>query len=285
MKRTMEGSTMGDYSARLRVCRTAAYAIGSREVMESEPERAERARACRAAATGAVDFYALMEPRLSYSLSEKTKQTKKELKDLVDICKWEGKEYQAVAQSLERAQRQLVKYAKAFDTDCKVKATVMFPMMLEQAVRYVWNTCPKDEEEEEEVPDKEKKAKEGKEEDSDKAVAAAALKRRRKSMARRKKAKKVAAAAAAAASTEAAAVVKRDYIDEVVNLSASVGDSVLAKAAKGVDGMAEEGSVAEDLEGIADFFLSHAARLRRDGAKKSIKRRALMSCVKLMQVP
>lgn len=36
------------------------------------------------------------------------RQTKKELKDLVDICAWEGKEYMAIAQSLERAQRQLV---------------------------------------------------------------------------------------------------------------------------------------------------------------------------------
>ena len=271
-------------------------AAGARRAAGGGGKDARAAVALCDVAGNALLFYSQFSGVVAAALAERAGPIEQGLKDLVKICKWENRDYAAMRANMDRSHRQLHKLLRKYEEALRCSVKLTFQRIMEGAIAKFWASdrpliCAR-------------------------PAAAPVLDKPRKAPKRAKS--KAAAAAAAAGGGADAGLEKWDgaVLESVAHARAVFeglrdakataegrgpgkrkvkraerGDSsdVLAQlggeVAAALGRQAGEGRVAvndldaDEVEAAAVEILEQANELKETGAIKTIKKRALVSCL------
>jgi hypothetical protein len=308
----VEGSSLGDFDARLEVLRVVLAVVRSRFALfaatHTHPapdgsgagsgEEARRAALLCGVLGNALLFYAQFRGVVAAALAEKVGVIEQGLKDLVKICKWENRDYGAMRMNMDRSHRQLHKLLRKYEEALRFSVKLVFQQVVEGSVAKFWSA---DRPTLSAVP---------------KAAPAAAAPKARKSKGRKARAAEPAApvdSAAAAGSSDAPMQGSLARVRAVLAALASARSASKAGPKAGRAGKAQQafdcGHVfstllselrtfpalcgegrtpgghdfhAAEIDEVAVEIVDQAAELRETNAIKTIKKRALVSCLRFL---
>ena len=154
----LEQGSLGDIAARMDLLRVLLLTLDQRARADADARAAEggvagngaggnvagdggrdgRRRTLRDMLVNVMAYYAQFLPALAQQLTGRVAPIEREYKDLVKIVKWENKDYAALKQNMERAQRQLHKLLRKYEEALGYGVRLLLEQLREGGISRFW---------------------------------------------------------------------------------------------------------------------------------------------------